>query len=187
MLHHLSSFAFIISLFFLMTVFYNLTVFNFVSYQFMMFVVNNMELFFVSFTVMHHGLNIQSITPKWHMCASFLWLCMMLCCVGRFNGVVRLREKAPDAITSYMISAFAIDDLYGLGVTERPTKVRVQALLHCRQGKLPFSSDTLPLTVTNNHFFPSVYFFKSSFSLVLDNYFFSSISLLNPLLPFSLE
>ena len=42
---------------------------------------------------------------------------------GRFNGVVRLREKAPDAITSYMISAFAIDDLYGLGVTERPTKV----------------------------------------------------------------
>ncbi|XP_063878059.1 thioester-containing protein 1 allele R1-like isoform X4 [Scylla paramamosain] len=42
-----------------------------------------------------------------------------------FNGVVRLREKAPDAITSYMISAFAIDDLYGLGVTERPTKLRV--------------------------------------------------------------
>lgn len=44
-------------------------------------------------------------------------------CVGRFNGVVRLKEKAPDAITSYMISAFAIDDLYGLGVTEQPTKV----------------------------------------------------------------
>ncbi|XP_063878057.1 CD109 antigen-like isoform X2 [Scylla paramamosain] len=43
----------------------------------------------------------------------------------KFNGVVRLREKAPDAITSYMISAFAIDDLYGLGVTERPTKLRV--------------------------------------------------------------
>ncbi|XP_050711944.1 thioester-containing protein 1 allele R1-like isoform X4 [Eriocheir sinensis] len=42
-----------------------------------------------------------------------------------FNGVVRLREKAPDAITSYMVSAFAIDDLYGLGVTEQPNKLRV--------------------------------------------------------------
>lgn len=46
-----------------------------------------------------------------------------MCCVNRFNGVVRLSEKAPDTITSYMISAFAIDDLNGLGVTKQPSKV----------------------------------------------------------------
>ncbi|KAK4294086.1 hypothetical protein Pmani_033266 [Petrolisthes manimaculis] len=43
----------------------------------------------------------------------------------KFNGVVRVLEKAPDAITSYIVSAFAIDDLYGLGVTNQPSKLRV--------------------------------------------------------------
>lgn len=43
----------------------------------------------------------------------------------KFNGVVRVREKAPDSITSYIVSAFAIDDLYGLGVTKQPSKLRV--------------------------------------------------------------
>ncbi|XP_069165594.1 LOW QUALITY PROTEIN: thioester-containing protein 1 allele R1 [Procambarus clarkii] len=42
-----------------------------------------------------------------------------------FNGVVTLREKAPDAITSYVISAFAIDDFFGLGVTKQPSKLQV--------------------------------------------------------------
>ncbi|XP_071544262.1 CD109 antigen-like isoform X7 [Panulirus ornatus] len=42
-----------------------------------------------------------------------------------FNGVVTLRKKAPDAITSYMVSAFAIDEFYGLGVTKQPSKLRV--------------------------------------------------------------
>ncbi|MPC08389.1 CD109 antigen [Portunus trituberculatus] len=57
----------------------------------------------------------QHVPPTW----------LFLDAETKFNGVVRMREKAPDAITSYMISAFAIDDLYGLGVTERPTKLRV--------------------------------------------------------------
>ncbi|XP_071544255.1 CD109 antigen-like isoform X2 [Panulirus ornatus] len=43
----------------------------------------------------------------------------------KFNGVVTLRKKAPDAITSYMVSAFAIDEFYGLGVTKQPSKLRV--------------------------------------------------------------
>ncbi|KAK7069614.1 hypothetical protein SK128_027475, partial [Halocaridina rubra] len=43
----------------------------------------------------------------------------------KFNGVVTLQEKAPDAITSYIVSAFAVDDLYGLGVTERSAKLQV--------------------------------------------------------------
>ncbi|KAG0723946.1 CD109 antigen [Chionoecetes opilio] len=55
----------------------------------------------------------QAVPPTW----------LFLDAETKFNGVVRLREKAPDAITSYMISAFAIDDLYGLGVTEQPTKI----------------------------------------------------------------
>ncbi|XP_053627278.1 thioester-containing protein 1 allele R1 isoform X4 [Cherax quadricarinatus] len=42
-----------------------------------------------------------------------------------FNGVVTLREKAPDAITSYIVSAFAVDDFYGLGVTKQPSKLQV--------------------------------------------------------------
>lgn len=57
----------------------------------------------------------QAVPPTW----------LFLDAETKFNGVVRLKEKAPDAITSYMISAFAIDDLYGLGVTEQPTKLRV--------------------------------------------------------------
>ncbi|KAK8751557.1 hypothetical protein OTU49_009101 [Cherax quadricarinatus] len=43
----------------------------------------------------------------------------------KFNGVVTLREKAPDAITSYIVSAFAVDDFYGLGVTKQPSKLQV--------------------------------------------------------------
>lgn len=43
----------------------------------------------------------------------------------KFNGVVTLREKAPDAITSYIVSAFAVDDFYGLGVSERSAKLQV--------------------------------------------------------------
>ncbi|XP_050711942.1 thioester-containing protein 1 allele S3-like isoform X2 [Eriocheir sinensis] len=57
----------------------------------------------------------QHIPPTW----------LFIDAETKFNGVVRLREKAPDAITSYMVSAFAIDDLYGLGVTEQPNKLRV--------------------------------------------------------------
>ncbi|KAB7494034.1 Antigen, partial [Armadillidium nasatum] len=43
----------------------------------------------------------------------------------RFNGVVSIREKAPDSITSYILSAFAIDDFYGLGVSNTPAKVTI--------------------------------------------------------------
>lgn len=43
----------------------------------------------------------------------------------KFNGVVTLREKAPDAMTSYMVSAFAVDDFFGLGVSQRSAKLRV--------------------------------------------------------------
>ncbi|XP_064090445.1 CD109 antigen-like isoform X2 [Macrobrachium nipponense] len=43
----------------------------------------------------------------------------------KFNGVVTLREKAPDAITSYIVSAFAVDDLFGLGVSQRSAKLQV--------------------------------------------------------------
>lgn len=46
------------------------------------------------------------------------------CPLCRFNGVVTLREKAPDAMTSYMVSAFAVDDFFGLGVSQRSAKVR---------------------------------------------------------------
>lgn len=38
--------------------------------------------------------------------------------------MVTLREKAPDAMTSYMVSAFAVDDFFGLGVSQRSAKVR---------------------------------------------------------------
>lgn len=47
------------------------------------------------------------------------------CPLCRFNGVVTLREKAPDAMTSYMVSAFAVDDFFGLGVSQRSAKLRV--------------------------------------------------------------
>ncbi|CAL4124700.1 unnamed protein product, partial [Meganyctiphanes norvegica] len=46
----------------------------------------------------------------------------------RFNGVVTLREKAPDSITSYMVSAFAINEFDGLGVSPGPTKLRARQL-----------------------------------------------------------
>lgn len=75
----------------------------------------------MSFIVIHSDFSIKKITPLIvHVCLS---VTALLWSIDRFNGVVRLREKAPDAITSYMISAFAIDDLYGLGVTDQPTKV----------------------------------------------------------------
>ncbi|XP_076058869.1 CD109 antigen-like [Oratosquilla oratoria] len=44
---------------------------------------------------------------------------------SRFNGVVTMRKKAPDSITSWVVSAFAIDDFHGLGVVEEPAKLTV--------------------------------------------------------------
>lgn len=43
----------------------------------------------------------------------------------KFNGIVTLREKAPDAITSYIVSAFALDDFYGLGVSQQSAKLQI--------------------------------------------------------------
>lgn len=41
------------------------------------------------------------------------------------NGQFRLKKKAPDTITSWMLSAFSIDETAGFGVTNSPTSVRI--------------------------------------------------------------
>uniref|UniRef100_A0A1B6EFY6 TEP1-F n=1 Tax=Clastoptera arizonana TaxID=38151 RepID=A0A1B6EFY6_9HEMI len=41
------------------------------------------------------------------------------------DGRASLRRAVPDTITSWVITAFSVDPLYGLGLIERPSKVRV--------------------------------------------------------------
>ncbi|XP_054284946.1 CD109 antigen-like isoform X2 [Macrosteles quadrilineatus] len=51
------------------------------------------------------------------------WLWQMI--EAGTNGRVALRKTVPDTITSWMITAFSVDGLYGLGLLDRPRKLRV--------------------------------------------------------------
>lgn len=51
------------------------------------------------------------------------WLWQML--EAGFDGKTSLRKTVPDTITSWVITAFSVDPLYGLGLMESPKKVRV--------------------------------------------------------------
>ncbi|KAL1124405.1 hypothetical protein AAG570_001034, partial [Ranatra chinensis] len=51
------------------------------------------------------------------------WLWEML--DAGFDGKASLRKSVPDTITSWVISAFTIDPLYGLGLIEAPRSVKV--------------------------------------------------------------
>ncbi|XP_017300547.2 CD109 antigen [Diaphorina citri] len=42
-----------------------------------------------------------------------------------FDGKVMVNEKVPDSITSWVLSAFSVDSLYGLGLMDMPKKLRV--------------------------------------------------------------
>uniref|UniRef100_A0A8D8UYD5 TEP1-F n=1 Tax=Cacopsylla melanoneura TaxID=428564 RepID=A0A8D8UYD5_9HEMI len=42
-----------------------------------------------------------------------------------FDGKAMISEKVPDSITSWVISAFSVDSLYGLGLMDMPKKLRV--------------------------------------------------------------
>lgn len=46
-----------------------------------------------------------------------------------------LRKTVPDTITSWMITAFSVDPLYGLGLLEYPRKVRNITLTNFRLRK----------------------------------------------------
>ncbi|XP_059473013.1 CD109 antigen-like isoform X2 [Neocloeon triangulifer] len=41
------------------------------------------------------------------------------------DGRTSLKRKAPDTITSWVLSAFSVDSLYGLGLTHSPSKIRI--------------------------------------------------------------
>lgn len=51
------------------------------------------------------------------------WLWQML--EAGFDGKTSLRKTVPDSITSWVITAFSVDPLYGFGLMESPKKVRV--------------------------------------------------------------
>ena len=43
--------------------------------------------------------------------------------IYRSDGTARFVEKAPDSISSWVITGFAIDPVHGLGIIEQPIKV----------------------------------------------------------------
>lgn len=43
--------------------------------------------------------------------------------IYRYNGRAILKPTVPDTITSWVITAFSVDPVYGLGLIEAPTKV----------------------------------------------------------------
>jgi hypothetical protein len=54
----------------------------------------------------------------------------------RFDGKATIRKSAPDTITSWVISGFSVDPLFGLGLSEAPRKVwdkTYSFLYHFRQ------------------------------------------------------
>lgn len=42
-----------------------------------------------------------------------------------FNGMLAIRKKAPDTITSWIITGFAVDAVHGLGITKTPSTLKV--------------------------------------------------------------
>jgi hypothetical protein len=41
----------------------------------------------------------------------------------RFDGRATIQKTVPDTITSWVISGFSVDPLFGLGLSEAPRKV----------------------------------------------------------------
>lgn len=44
-------------------------------------------------------------------------------CSCRYNGKTELRRTVPDSITSWVLTAFSVNDAHGLGLIEEPRKV----------------------------------------------------------------
>lgn len=47
--------------------------------------------------------------------------CVLLC--SRFDGKTTMHKQVPDTITSWVISGFSLDPVFGLGLSETPRKV----------------------------------------------------------------
>nr|CAD7195115.1 unnamed protein product [Timema douglasi] len=69
-------------------------------------------------------------TPVWNRPRVFLphdlaatWLFANV--TSGYEGRVSLKKVAPDTITSWVITGFSVDNIYGLGLTNLPTKLRV--------------------------------------------------------------
>jgi CD109 antigen len=43
----------------------------------------------------------------------------------RYDGRSKIKKTVPDSITSWVISGFSLDNVYGLGVSEVPMKLKV--------------------------------------------------------------
>ena len=58
-----------------------------------------------------------------------MYACVCVCCGLRADGQVTLEVTAPDTITSWVASAFAVSSEVGLGVAEDTARVSVDMLL----------------------------------------------------------
>ena len=45
-----------------------------------------------------------------------------------------ITTKTPDTITSWVITAFSLHPLFGLGITDQPTKVRISCQIKPKEG-----------------------------------------------------
>jgi hypothetical protein len=52
---------------------------------------------------------------------NFIFRMYLLC--FRFDGKATIQKTVPDTITSWVISGFSVDPLFGLGLSEAPRKV----------------------------------------------------------------
>ncbi|XP_055599428.1 thioester-containing protein 1 allele R1-like isoform X11 [Uranotaenia lowii] len=46
-------------------------------------------------------------------------------CISRFSGQKNITKKVPDTITSWIITGFSVNPVYGLGLTQQPRKLNV--------------------------------------------------------------
>lgn len=58
----------------------------------------------------------------------------------RYQGKAELRRNVPDSITSWMLTAFSVNDAHGLGLIEEPRKVFIHIYTICVRKTLTFNS-----------------------------------------------
>lgn len=62
-------------------------------------------------------------TSKYFILYSRLWKHIKYMYSCRYNGKTELRREVPDSITSWVLTAFSVNDAHGLGLIEEPRKV----------------------------------------------------------------
>lgn len=83
----------------------------------------------LNISVCYFVIKVLSVCACVHVCICarvYLYLHMYICC--RRTGQTEVRRKVPDSITSWVVTAFSLNNAHGLGLIEEPRKVFILSI-----------------------------------------------------------